>query len=71
MKDNMNINKEWLESNGYKQDLRDGSYSFVYRNGIYGARIEFYLYDIIAAPLEYIKDTHEKFMKRAENKEIF
>lgn len=67
----MEENVEWLKSTGYIQSHLNGSYCFEYRKDSYMAYYTFSLNDVINAPLEYIKKTHKRFLKKAENKEIF
>jgi hypothetical protein len=61
----------WLEENGYILNKIDGSYFFVYRDGLYYAVNTFGIIDLIEMPLQVMKDYHDRFMEKAKNEELF
>ena len=62
---------EWLKQTGYKQHPDDGCYYFNYRKDDYRAGMILSLYEVVDAPLDYLKQKHEHFMGRVENREVF
>jgi hypothetical protein len=59
----------WLISKGYILN-EFGEYEYNYRNGNYAARNIFTIYDTVSISVDALKTVHEKFMTRAESKDI-